>query len=193
MPTTVTSWDQAIDHLLPRLERGSKVVLIDGQSGSGKSTLARLLHERATGQGLAVNLLRLDEVYPGWNGLRDGAREVAELVVRPLAQGRPGYCLRYDWTTADKRNPLAFAPGHPLIVEGVGAMHPLSSPLASGQVWVTAAANVRKQRALARDGDVYRPHWRQWAEQEADYVRKTRPLVRAELILDTTTAAEVQP
>jgi uridine kinase len=188
MAATVTSAERAARFLLPRLTRGSRVVLIDGQSGSGKSTLARLLHELATDQAMGVTLLQLDHVYPGWNGLRDGAREVAERVVLPLSQGRPGYCLRYDWTTGDKSRPLFFKPGRPLIVEGVGALHPLSAPVASGRVWVTAPTEVRKKRALDRDGDLYRPHWHQWAAQEDEYVRKTRPLVRAELILDTTAA-----
>lgn len=186
MPATVTTWDEALDHLIDRLTVGTKVVLIDGQSGSGKSTLARLLHQRAIAHGTPAELLHLDHVYPGWTGLRAGAREVAERVVIPVSSGRTGCCLEYNWTTGEKSKPMMFAPGRPLIVEGVGALHPLSAPRASGRVWVTATAVVRRERALARDGDSYRPYWRQWATQEADYVRRTRPRERADLILDTT-------
>ena len=37
-------------------------------------------------------------------------------------------------------------------------------------VWLEAPDGVRHGRAMARDGDSYRPHWRRWAEQEEAYV-----------------------
>lgn len=188
MPTRLVSWELTLRQLHRNLATGSRVVLIDGRSGSGKTTLAAMLRDRARRAGEDVALLHLDQVYPGWNGLRAGAREVAENVVVPLASGRPGSCLEYDWATGRKTSLLVFAPDRPLIVEGVGALHPLSSSLASGRVWVTAAAWVRRRRALERDGDGYRPYWQVWARQEADYVRRSRPITRTDLILDTTEA-----
>ncbi|CAL8977312.1 hypothetical protein PROP_02163 [Propionicimonas sp. T2.31MG-18] len=185
-PTAVSSWQQAVDELLGRLAEGSRLVLIDGPSGSGKSTLATLLHQRASQAEPATRLVRLDDVYPGWDGLADGAREVAEDLVAPLAAGRAGRYRRYDWAAGMKTDAIEIEPGVPVIVEGVGALHPLSTPLASGRAWVTAAPRERRRRALNRDGDTYRPHWDRWAAQETAFYADTRPAARADLVLNTT-------
>jgi uridine kinase len=177
--------DAAVSHLLPRLSEGSRLVLIDGPSGAGKSTLARLLRDRA----LAVQpvvLLSLDDVYPGWDGLDDGAREIATSVVVPLAAGRAGRWRRYDWSLGTKAETTIIEPGSAVIIEGVGALHPDASPLASGRVWVDAPTPTRKHRALARDGDGYSPYWDRWAAQEAAYIKRTRPQARADLVFHTS-------
>lgn len=186
MTPHTASREHALEYLHHRLLVGTRIVLIDGPSGSGKSTLAAELHDRATVDGTAVDLLHLDDIYPGWKGLQAGAREVADMVVVPLASGRPGFCLRYDWNTGTKNQRLHFHPDRALIIEGVGALHPTSAPLASGRVWLTAATPQRRARAFARDGDSYRPHWHLWAAQEAAYVGETLPEARADLIVDTT-------
>ncbi len=41
-----------------------RITLVDGRSGSGKTTFATELAEREGAQ-----LLSLDDVYPGWDGL----------------------------------------------------------------------------------------------------------------------------
>src|SRR5690606_29833513 len=48
------------------------VVLIDGRSGSGKTTLATALAARLPG----TQLVRLDDFYPGWDGLEAGSAHV---------------------------------------------------------------------------------------------------------------------
>jgi hypothetical protein len=53
-------------------------------------------------------------------------------------------------------------------------------------VWVDAAPQVRRSRALARDGDLYAPHWQRWSMQEAAYVARELLPARADLVLDTT-------
>ena len=74
---------------------GRLVVLIDGGSGAGKSVLADDLvtswRERRTD---VPQLVRLDDVYPGWYGLRAGSAAVTDTILRAL---RPGY-RRWDWT-----------------------------------------------------------------------------------------------
>lgn len=48
------------------VDRARVAVLIDGQSGAGKTTLAALLRDGWRG---AVEVVALDDVYPGWDGL----------------------------------------------------------------------------------------------------------------------------
>jgi cytidylate kinase len=58
---------------------------------------------------------------------------------------------------------------------------------AAVRVWLEAPATVRKERALARDGDTYAPHWDRWAAQE-DAVYAGRPCESAHLVLRTAAA-----
>ena len=61
------------------------VVLIDGRSGAGKTSLARLLVARwpLTGR---VQLVALDSLYPGWDGLDPGVEHRARADPRPARQ-----------------------------------------------------------------------------------------------------------
>jgi hypothetical protein len=42
-------------------------------------------------------------------------------------------------------------------------------------VWMQAPTSSRRARALARDGDTYRPHWDRWAAQEEAHVTANAP------------------
>ena len=46
------------------------VLLIDGRSGSGKTELARAVVAGVP----EAQLVRLDDLYPGWGGLEEGSR-----------------------------------------------------------------------------------------------------------------------
>lgn len=63
-------------------------VLIDGPSGAGKTWACAALADRA-----GWRVVHLDEFYPGWHGLEQGSRMVAEQVLR---ETNPGY-WRWDW------------------------------------------------------------------------------------------------
>ena len=50
------------------------VILIDGRAGSGKSYLAAELAERLYKElEVAPRLVHMDDLYPGWEGLRAGS------------------------------------------------------------------------------------------------------------------------
>ncbi|WP_342319484.1 hypothetical protein [Corynebacterium mayonis] len=137
-------------------------VLIDGPSGAGKTTLAVVM-----GQALGMEVVHLDDFYPGWAGLAEGARMVAEDVLHPT---RPGF-WRWDWRCDRRGAWVALDPAADLIVEGVGAVTgaSLSAAQARGHVVairVTAPPATRKQRALKRDPG-YAEYWDMWAAQEA--------------------------
>ncbi|MCR2811672.1 hypothetical protein NQ166_08625 [Microbacterium sp. zg.Y1090] len=159
------------------------VVLIDGRSGAGKSTLARELVARWPLRG-RVQLVALDSLYPGWDGLLEGAQYARDQILRPHARGLVGVWQRWDWETDERAEAHAVDPSLPLIVEGSGALTPETARLADVRVWMTSPTASRQARALARDGDTYRPHWVRWAEQEERHIARHDPQARASLVFD---------
>ncbi|MGV0348952.1 MULTISPECIES: hypothetical protein [Corynebacterium] len=174
-------------------ELGS-TVLIDGLSGSGKTTLARYLAE-ATG----TRVVHCDDFYPGWSGLMEASRIVADCVLSPTDAGY----RRWDWAADAPGEWVAVDPAEPLIVEGVGAVTPASLKAArrrllnqrrmrdqrplrnqrwliSGQppkiredvniVAIEVRADAQRRRQRALHRDPgFEEFWAMWAEQEKDY------------------------
>lgn len=141
-------------------------LLIDGPSGAGKTTLALQI-----GDALGIPVVHLDDFYPGWGGLAEGARIVAEDVLDPA---RPGY-WRWDWERGRRGEWVALDPGGDLIVEGVGAVTEASKAKARRRgdvdtIRVVADPHLRKERALQRDPG-YAEWWDMWAAQEAQLAR----------------------
>ena len=152
-------------------------VLIDGRSGAGKSTLADHLQQRWS----ASSVVRLDDIYPGWDGLAWAVEHVGTQLLAPRAKGHPGRWRQWDWAT-DAPGPWhTVQPGTRLIVEGVGALSAAHRALADLGIWVTAADEVRRRRALHRDGDTYRPHWDRWAAQEEQFISEFAPQAAADV------------
>lgn len=175
-PASAEFDDEQVATLASRLAGDPRaVVLIDGPSGSGKSTLADRL---AAAWPAPVQLVRLDELYPGWDGLSAGSDAVASTLLRPLA---PGY-RRWDWASGRPADWVALDADAPLIVEGCGALTPANRALATFGIWVDAPEPVRRARALAREPD-YAEHWEQWAAQEREHRRRHRPRALADLVV----------
>ncbi|WP_096716006.1 hypothetical protein [Microbacterium sp. SZ1] len=150
------------------------VVLIDGRSGAGKTTLARLLVARWPVQG-RVQSIALDSLYPGWDGLDAGVERALDGILRPHGRGLLGSWRRWDWEREADAESHAVDPALSLLVEGSGILTPATAKIADVTVWVDSAEPRRKARALARDGDTYRPHWDRWARQEDQHVRRDEP------------------
>lgn len=144
----------------------SALVIIDGRSGAGKTTLARDLARARP----AFTVLSLDQIYPGWDGLRRGADAATTGVLAALAAGRAGRWQSWDWETDEPAAWHEIESGTPLIVEGAGILTPAAAALAPVRVWVEAEDAVRRERALRRDGATYEPHWDRWARQERDHL-----------------------
>lgn len=151
------------------------VVLVDGRSGAGKTTLARRLVARWPLAG-RVQLVALDSLYPGWDGLEAGVELAYDQILVPHARGLVGVWHRWDWEVGAPAEAHAVDPSLPLIVEGSGVLTSATAKLADVQAWVDSPAPSRKHRALTRDGDTYRQHWSRWAAQEDRHVLRDRPL-----------------
>ncbi|MGO4535523.1 ATP-binding protein [Leifsonia sp. 2MCAF36] len=167
--------------------RRTPIILIDGPSGAGKSSLAdRLLRDwPASG---TPRLVRMDDLYPGWDGLDAGSVAVGRDLLEPLRAAGTGSWQRWDWVghCLAGREPVA---GHePLVVEGCGSLSRRNAAVADLAVWLHADDDLRKQRALARDGEAFAVEWDRWQAQFDRFVAREHPLGLATLVLDVTGA-----
>lgn len=161
------------------------VVLIDGPSGAGKSTLADALVVAWPGP-LCPTLVRLDDIYLGWQGLDAAVAHLADQVLTPRKRGRPASWQRYDWDRGQPAEWHPVDPARPLIVEGCGALAAAHAPLSDIRVWLGADDLIRKQRALARDGELFRSHWDQWQTDWETYREREQPERQATIRLAGT-------
>jgi len=152
------------------------VLLIDGRSGSGKTELARAVVAGVP----EAQLVRLDDLYPGWGGLEEGSRAVHDGI---LASAHPGW-RRWDWATGAHAEWHELDPGRPLVIEGCGALSRANRALSTFGIWVALDQATRKRRALARDGDSYAPHWDEWAAQEEEFLTRENPAAHADAVVD---------
>lgn len=162
-------------------ERGTLLaakVLIDGRSGSGKTELAAAL---ATAWPEA-QLVRLDDLYPGWDGLAAGSAEVPLLLTTHRWRS-------WDWSRNRPDEWHELDASRPTIVEGVGAVTAASRPLADFTVWVELDDEERKVRALRRDGETYAPHWERWAAQEDAFIARENPAGLVHQVVDGSDTA----
>lgn len=172
------------------LGRG-RLLCIDGPAGSGKTTLAAAVVAALPSE-VSVQVVHLDDVYPGWSGLAEGVDRVGRLLVGPLALGEPGGYRHYDWVAEREAEWHAVAPGDLLVLEGVGAGSVDYAAHITTLVWVEAPRDVRLARGLERDGRLYgiqdagddlRAKWLQWvADEDALHVRH-RTRERADLVV----------
>jgi uridine kinase len=154
------------------------VLLIDGRSGSGKTELARAIVAGAPN----AQLVRLDDLYPGWGGLEAGSRAVHDDL---LASDSPRW-RRWDWATGGYAEWHEVDPERPLVIEGCGALSRDNRRLATFGLWVALDAATRKRRALDRDGSTYEPHWDEWAAQEDAFLTRENPAALADVVIDGT-------
>jgi uridine kinase len=156
-----------------------RVVAVDGPSGAGKSTFATLLAE-ALGD---PPVLRSDEFPVPWEGDPLAWWPVlAERILAPLSAGLPARHRPYDWRRG-KYGPAADVPVSPvLIVEGVGAAW-REAPCAY-RIWVEAPRELRRHRAITRDGAEIAASWDAWSVREAEHFAADRTRERADLLFD---------
>jgi dephospho-CoA kinase len=147
------------------------IVLIDGRSGSGKTELATAL-----AAALGAQVLRLDDVYPGWDGLEAASKQLAVIL-------ETGRWQRWDWTSGRLAEQHTLDLSRPLIVEGSGTLTRATLAHATYAIWVELDEPTRKRRALARDGEMYEPHWDAWAVQEQRHFERDRPDLLADLVV----------
>ena len=172
---------RSIGKAQPRCGR-TKVVAVDGPSGAGKSDFAAALAQRLPD----AALLHMDDLYPGWDGLRQAVADVYDQVLAPLARGESAAYRHWDWKHDRYAGWQDLPPAGLLLVEGVGSGARPGAELESVLIWLEADRAVRFRRGIERDGDRYLPHWQGWAVLEEALFEGDRTRERADLIVDTT-------
>ena len=130
--------------------------------------------------------MHLDELYDGWDGLPRVGTQLASLL-GPLARGEAGTYGHYDWHAGRYSRTVTVEPVPLLVLEGVGAGLAAHHGTSTVLVWVTAPPDVRRSRALARDGDDVAPRWDAWAAAEAEHWARERTWERADVVVDGLT------
>ena len=164
----------------------SRPVLIglDGRSGAGKTVLADALAARLA-PFARVRVLRIESMYPGWDGLAAAVEESGPYpaAVRDLrADGRAEW-RTWDWHRGAPGPRARIGPADVVVCEGVGALSAAARPLLDLAVWLELETPARRERALARDGETFAPHWERWAAHEEAYLARHRPRAAADLVL----------
>jgi hypothetical protein len=154
------------------------VVAIDGPSGAGKTQLAREL-----APALDAAILHLDDIYQGWHGLAGAPATVAADVLEPISRGREGHTPRWEWGADAPGADIVIPVGGTLILDGCGSGSRVLRPFLSYLIWLEAPDDVRRERAFARDGELYRDWWEVWAEQERELFGSERTRDAADIVL----------
>ncbi len=153
------------------------LILIDGRACSGKSSFASELGDRLFRKlDAAPRLIHMDDIYPGWEGLRAGSTYLLEKVLEPLAQGKVAAWQIWNWAQSQRGNATEpgngwreFSGGIPLIVEGCGSISQRSADLADITVWLDCELETRKQRWHERDGGSFDSQFSLWELQETEF------------------------
>ena len=166
----------------------SKVIAIDGPSGAGKTLFAARL-----GATLGAPVLHLEDVYPGWSGLAATPQLIVDGVLSRIAVGEIGSIPRWDWPGHRPADLIRVPPTPLLILEGVGSGALPCRPFLSLLIWLDAPTELRKERALSRDGEVYAPYWDMWAAQERGLFAGDGIRAAADVVVDTAADGILDP
>jgi uridine kinase len=153
------------------------IILIDGRAAAGKTRLANQLAEAVFQADKQLpKIIRMDDLYPGWEGLREGSHYLTQQILTPLSLGKAASWQIWDWELGERGNGSEpgngwreFDGGNLLIIEGCGALSRQAAELTQLSVWVEVVSAIRKERFSNRDGNAFDGFWGIWAAQEDEF------------------------
>lgn len=166
---------------------GLVVLAIDGPAGAGKTVLAGQVAQILDGS----VVVSMDDLYPGWDGLAEGSNRLVSEVLVPLRTKGNATYRRWDWLLG-REGDVVRVPACPVvIVEGVGSAPAAADELIDLIVWVDAEAQIRRRRAIERDGEAFEARWDAWAAQESVAFSRERTMERAHALVRTDGEAAI--
>lgn len=159
---------------------GGRLLCIDGPSGAGKSTLAAAVAAREP----AALVIATDSMLEGWAGL-PGLAAAVDRLLRPLAAGRSGRYLRWDWLADGWAGEVEVESPPLLVLEGVGSWSKRYRDLVTALVWVDADPELRRRRWIERDGEASLVHRDAWVRDEEALHRSEGTRSAADLLVRT--------
>jgi predicted kinase len=160
---------------------GTRWVGVDGFGAAGKSTLAQRIAAELPG----AHVIEVDDFarvgVRGWDRELFGAQ-----VLAPLLAGRPARYQRWDLVADAGLDWVEVPFGVPVVVEGVSATDDRVPVPWDVTLWLDTAADVRRQRIHARDGDpaLLRRWQSDWLPSEQAYAAAQRPWTRVDAVVD---------
>jgi uridine kinase len=192
----MTDFHQAQDaitkQVLSLVEKVSNpIILIDGRAASGKSTLAASLQNaifRELEQ--APRVIHMDDLYPGWEGLRAGSQYLVQSILQPLRAGKTAHWQIWNWETGQRGSEAEVGNGWrefelqtPLIVEGCASLSRASKELSDLTLWLEVDRKTRRERWDRRDGEKFLEYWPIWETQEDEFYQVEKSKELADLVL----------
>ncbi|MCU7722983.1 AAA family ATPase [Actinoplanes sp. KI2] len=162
---------------------GSRLIAVDGPSGAGKTSFALRLAKQ-----LDAPVVHTDDLLDGWDDQFTFWERLEREVLGPLRRGETATYLRYQWHLGKFAGPpLTVDPAAAVLLEGVSAARREIRPELSLAVFVTAPADLRLRRAVARDGDdsvAFRAYLERWRAAENRHFAEDETAEAADLIVD---------
>jgi uridine kinase len=160
-----------------------RLVAIDGPSGSGKTRFAERLARH-----LGAPVVHTDDLLDGWEDQFSFWPRLEQQILTPLQDGRPAGYLRYSWERREfGGTPVTVEPAECVLMEGVSSARRAVRTRLSLAVFVTAPADLRRKRAIERDGgdDVaFRAYLERWRAAEDRHFADDRTEASADVVVD---------
>lgn len=170
----------------------SRLILVDGPSGAGKTQFAgrlaaaydRACDNKAGDTGSAV-VVHTDDLLDGWDDQLTFWTRLHEWVLAPLRAGRAGAYRRYDWQARRFGDEWQPVPAVPLvIVEGMSTARAEAREFANLTVFVDVPADLRRRRAVDRDGAGVVTYLEKWWTVEERHFAADATAHNADLVVD---------
>ena len=131
-------------------------------------------------------VIHMDDLYPGWEGLAQGAEYLQRMVLTPLLKTGTASWQEYNWELGKRDAWREFSGGTPLIIEGCGALNQYTSTICQVSIWLEASEAVRRERWNKREAERNKDYFEMWSAQELDFIAREKSPELAHYLLDTT-------
>jgi uridine kinase len=173
----------------------TRLVAVDGPSGAGKSAFAdRLAAALAEATGEPVPVVHTDDLLDGWFDQLTFWPRLERWNLAPLAGGRAGRYRRYDWVAGRFGTDWQPVPPAPVVIlDGVSTARAEVRDRLTLAVFVTAPAQLRRERVLSRDGPAVSAYLQEWSDGEDRHFAAEATAHYADMMVDGAGIVPFEP